>query len=50
MVECGVSCELISNLGIFIKVFTTGIKSAMSEFKLWIDFKSWYIYQSIYNK
>ena len=43
------SCELISNLGIFIKVFTTVATHAPTPATLWIDFKSWYIYQSIYN-
>ena len=43
------SCELISNLGIFIKVFTTSSCNNIIIDRLWIDFKSWYIYQSIYN-
>ena len=43
------SCELISNLGIFIKVFTTIWGDVVNLIRLWIDFKSWYIYQSIYN-
>ena len=42
-------CELISNLGIFIKVFTTNPLKLKVPSLLWIDFKSWYIYQSIYN-
>ena len=43
------SCELISNPGIFIKVFTTHTQCSNNSCRLWIDFKSWYIYQSIYN-
>ena len=46
----GESCELISNLGIFIKVFTTCSGNWQTSTLLWIDFKSWYIYQSIYNR
>ncbi len=42
-------CELISNLGIFIKNITTEQIYNYIQRKLWIDFKSWYIYQEHYN-